>query len=489
MYNATMFASILPEILILVIGILILVVEPFWKEEKRRNVGWLTAGGLLIAMIVSLLFGQPGQPTATLGGMIRFDWLGFFFKMLFMFAGSATALLLMDNEKVGHRGEAYLLLLASLLGMDLMATSANLVMLYLAIETTSIPLYLLSGFMLADEKSTEAGFKYLLFGAMASTIMLYGFSLVFGFSGTTDIYQLADMFKVGSLTTGAALGVLALIFVGIGFKVSIVPFHFWAPDVYEGAPTPVSGFLSTASKAAGFAVLVRLFFVAFPNFSVSWTLVLAILSAVTMTVGNLLTLQQTSIKRLLAYSSIAHAGYAMIGVVAFSKVHPEWSQLGAASVVFYLAAYIATNLLAFGVVMAFSRVTGLEDIKDYAGMSCRSPWLGLMMLAAFLSLAGMPPFGGFVAKVVVFAAGVQSGYVWLVIVGIINSVIGVYYYLNVMKYVYLYRMPDQDEEKHPILLTRPYAIALAVLAIGVILIGTVFAPWFNWSSAGALNLF
>ena len=489
MYNATMFASILPEILILVIGILILVVEPFWKEEKRRNVGWLTAGGLLIAMIVSLLFGQPGQPTATLGGMVRFDWLGFFFKMLFMFAGSATALLLMDNEKVGHRGEAYLLLLASLLGMDLMATSANLVMLYLAIETTSIPLYLLSGFMLADEKSTEAGFKYLLFGAMASTIMLYGFSLVFGFSGTTDIYQLADMFKVGSLTTGAALGVLALIFVGIGFKVSIVPFHFWAPDVYEGAPTPVSGFLSTASKAAGFAVLVRLFFVAFPNFSVSWTLVLAILSAVTMTVGNLLTLQQTSIKRLLAYSSIAHAGYAMIGVVAFSKVHPEWSQLGAASVVFYLAAYIATNLLAFGVVMAFSRVTGLEDIKDYAGMSRRSPWLGLMMLAAFLSLAGMPPFGGFVAKVVVFAAGVQSGYVWLVIVGIINSVIGVYYYLNVMKYVYLYRMPDQDEEKHPILLTRPYAIALAVLAIGVILIGTVFAPWFNWSSAGALNLF
>ncbi len=489
MFNSTAFASILPEILILIIGILILIVEPFWKEEKRRNVGWLTAGGLLAAMVISLLFGQPGQPTSTLGGMVRFDWLGFFFKMLFMFAGAATALLLMDNDKVGHRGEAYLLLLASLLGMDLMAASSNLVMLYLAIETTSIPLYILSGFMLADERSTEAGFKYLLFGAMASTIMLYGFSLVFGFSGTTDIYQLADMFKAGSLSLGAALGVLALILVGIGFKVSIVPFHFWAPDVYEGAPTPVSGFLSTASKAAGFAVLVRLFFVAFPEFAVSWTFALAILSAVTMTVGNLLTLQQTNIKRLLAYSSIAHAGYAMIGVVAFSRVHPEWSQLGAASVVFYLAAYIATNLLAFGIVMAFSRITGLEDIKDYAGMSRRSPWLGLMMLAAFLSLAGMPPFGGFVAKVVVFAAGVRSGYTWLVVIGIINSVIGVYYYLNVLKYVYLYRMPDQDEEAHPIQLTRPYAIALAVLAIGVILIGTVFAPWFNWSNAGALNLF
>jgi NADH-quinone oxidoreductase subunit N len=482
MFTSTMFASILPEILILVIGILILVVEPFWKEEKRRNVGWLTAGGLLIAMIVSLLFARPGEPTMTLGGMVRFDWLGFFFKMLFMFAGAATALLFMDNEKIGHRGEAYLLLLASLLGMDLMAVSSDLVMLYLAIETTSIPLYILSGFMLADDKSTEAGFKYLLFGALASTIMLYGFSLVFGFSGTTNIYQLADMLKAGSLSLATALGTLALILVGLGFKVSLVPFHFWAPDVYEGAPTPVSGFLSTASKAAGFAVLVRLFFVAFPGYAASWTLAIAILSAITMTVGNLLTLQQTNIKRLLAYSSIAHAGYALIGVVALS-------QLGAASVVFYLAAYIATNLLAFGIVMAFSRVTGSDEIKEYAGLSRRSPLLGLMMLAAFLSLAGMPPFGGFVAKVFVFAAGVQAGYTWLVIVGILNSIIGVYYYLNVLKYVYLYRMPNEDEENHPIPLSRPYMIALVVLVAGVILVGTVFAPWFSWSDAAALNLF
>lgn len=482
MYNATMFASILPEILILVLGILILVVEPFWREEKRRNVGWLTAGGLLAAMVISFLFGQPGEPVTTLGGMIRFDWLGFLFKMLFMFAGAATALLFMDNEKIGRRGEAYLLLLASLLGMNLMAASADLVMLYLAIETTSIPLYVLSGFMLADTKSTESGFKYLLFGAMASAIMLYGFSLLFGFTGTTNLYQLADMLQNGSLSLTTAFGLLALILVGLGFKVSIVPFHFWAPDVYEGAPTPVSGFLSTASKAAGFAVLVRLFFVAFPGLAESWTLVLAILSAVTMTVGNLLTLQQTNIKRLLAYSSVAHAGYTLIGVVALT-------QLGAASVIFYLAAYIATNLLAFGIVMAFSRVTGLEDIKDYAGLSRRSPLLGLMMLAAFLSLAGMPPFGGFVAKVFVFAAGVQAGYVWLVIVGIINSIIGVYYYLNVLKFVYLYRMPDQDEENHPVPLTRPYVIALTVLAIGVILIGTVFAPLFGWSDAAALTLF
>jgi NADH-quinone oxidoreductase subunit N len=484
MFTSTTFASILPEILILIVGILLLVVEPFWKAEQRRNAGWFTAGGLLLSLVISLLFGQPGAPITTLGGMVRFDWLGFFFKLLFMFAGAVTALLLMDNEKVGHRGEAYLLLLASLIGMNLMAASADLVMLYLAIETTSIPLYVLSGFMLADEKSTEAGFKYLLFGALTSSVMLYGFSLLFGFAGTTNIYQLASMLHAGNLSLLTAFGVLALILVGIGFKASVVPFHFWAPDVYEGAPTPVAGFLSTASKAAGFAVLVRLFFVAFPDQTIAqyWTVALAILSAVTMTVGNLLALPQTNVKRLIAFSSVSHAGYAMIGVVALS-------QLGAASVVFYLAAYILTNLLAFGIVMAFSRVTGLEDLKDYAGMSRRSPWLALMMLAAFLSLAGMPPFGGFVAKVMVFAAGVQAGYVWLVIIGILNSVIGVYYYLNAMKYVYLYRMPEQDEENYPIPLSRPYVITLTVLVIGVILIGTLFAPWFSWSDAAALNLF
>jgi NADH-quinone oxidoreductase subunit N len=482
MFTSTMFASILPEILILTISLLVFVVEPFWKEEKRRNVGWLTAIGLLAAMVISLIFARPGEPTSTLGGMVRFDWLGFFFKMLFMFAGAATALLLMDNEKVGHRGEGYLLLLASLLGMNLMAASTDLVMLYLAIETASIPLYILAGFMLADDKSTEAGFKYLLFGALTSTVMLYGFSLVFGFAGTTDLYQLAGMLQSGNLSLISAFSILALILVGIGFKVSIVPFHFWAPDVYEGSPTPVAGFLSTASKAAGFAVLIRLFVVAFPDLATSWTAILAVLAAITMTAGNLLALPQTNIKRLLAFSSVAHAGYVLIGVVALT-------QLGVASVVFYLAAYIVTNLLAFGIVMAFSRVTGLEDITDYAGMSRRNPGLALMMLAAFLSLTGMPPFAGFVAKVVVFAAGIQAGYVWLVVIGIINSVIGMYYYLNVLKYVYLYRMPNQDEENYPVPLTHPYAIALVVLVFGVILIGTIFAPWFDWSDAAALNLF
>lgn len=482
MFTTTSFASILPEILILTIGLLVLICEPFWKGEQKHNAGWLTAGGLLLAMIVSLLFGRPGQPTETLGGMIRFDGLGFFLKMLFMFAAAATALLLMDHDKAGKRGEAYLLLLASLIGMNLMSSSADLVMLYLSIETASIPLYILSGFLVDDDRSTEAGFKYFLYGTLASTIMLYGFSLLFGFTGSTDLYAIAAALTSGAISPLLAFGVAGLVTVGLGFKVSIVPFHFWAPDVYEGAPTPVAGFLSTASKAAGFAVILRLFFVVFPAFSASWTMLFAILAAVSMTVGNLLALPQTNIKRLLAYSSISHAGYAMIGVVAFN-------QLGAASVVFYLAAYIATNLLAFGLVMAFSRIAGLEDIRDYAGLSRRNPLMGLMMLSAFLSLAGMPPFGGFVAKVFVFAAGIQANYVWLVVVGIINSIIGVYYYLNVLKFVYLYRLPGEDEDSHPIPLTRPYKIALVALVLGVIALGTVFAPFYNWSDIGALNLF
>lgn len=481
-YTPTMFLSILPELLLLVLGVFLLVVEPFWKPENHRNAGWMTAGGLLAVMVISLLAGRPAEPVLVFGGMLRYDWLGFFFKMMFIFSAAVTALFMMDHETLGKRGESFILLVAAALGMNLMAASADLVMLYLAIETTSIPLYVLAGFMLSDKQSTEAGFKYLLFGAMTSAVMLYGFSLLFGFSGTTNLYKLASLTAAGQLSVGVALGLVILVVVGLGFKVSIVPFHFWAPDVYTGAPTPVAGFLSTASKAAGFAVLTRLFVVAFPSISYDWASILAVLAAVTMTLGNLVALKQTNIKRLLAYSSIAHAGYAMIGVVSFSE-------LGATSVVFYLLAYILTNLAAFGIVMAFGRVTGSDELKDYAGMSRRAPGLAIAMLVAFLSLAGMPPFGGFVAKVFVFAAAVQVNMIWLAVVGILNSIVGVYYYLSVLKVVYLYRMEGEDEAAHPIPLTRPYAVALVALTLGILLVGTLFAPWFGLSGAAALNLF
>jgi NADH-quinone oxidoreductase subunit N len=472
---------ILPEILILATGIIILIVDPFWKAENRRGLGWLTAGGLLLTVILSLLFARPSEPVSVLGGMVRFDWLGFLFKMLFLVGAAVTALFLMDVEKLNRRAEVYVLLLASVLGMCLMASSANLVMLYLAIETTSIPLYVLAGFLRSDEKSTEAGFKYLLFGALTSTVMLYGFSLLYGFTNTTNIYALA------SLPKGLFLGVVFLLIVGLGFKVSVVPFHFWAPDVYEGAPTPVTGFLSTVSKAAGFSVILRLFMVAFPFEAANWSLIFAILSAVTMTLGNLLALGQKNIKRMLAYSSIAHAGYAMIGVSSIYMSDAALSPLGVTSVIFYLLAYIITNLLAFGIVSTFSRIAGSDEIVAYNGLSRRHPWLAFAMLVGFLSLAGMPPFGGFIAKVLVFAAAVKVNLIWLAVIGILNSIVGLYYYLVVLKHVYLNR--DEATENLPLPITRPYAIALVVLALGVILIGTVFAPWFNLAGAGALALF
>jgi NADH-quinone oxidoreductase subunit N len=472
--------AILPEILILVVGMFVLFLDPFWKDESRRtNLGWLTAGGLTAALVLSLLLGRPSGPVLAWGGMIRFDWLAFAFKMFFVFASAITALFFMDAERLGKRAESYLLLLAATIGMSLMASANDLVMLYLAIETTSIPMYVLSGFMLDDDKSTESGFKYLLFGAMTSAVFLYGLSLVYGFSGTTHFENMRSYFTT---LNPISVGVLFLLVVGLGFKVSLVPFHFWAPDTYEGAPTPVAGILSTASKAAGLAVLVRLFITAFPQVDANWQLILAVMATLSMTLGNLVALTQKNIKRLLAYSSIAHAGYALIGLVANNE-------LGVEGVIYYLIAYIVTNLAAFGIVAAFSHVAGSDDVRAYDGMSRRSPYLALAMLVAFLSLAGMPPFGGFIAKVLVFAAAIQAGWVWLAVVGIINSVVGVYYYLTVMKYVYLYRMEGENEEAHPIAVSRPYAIALVVLTIGIIVVGTIFGPWFGLSTDAALSLF
>lgn len=472
---------ILPEIMLLALAMLVLVLDPFQKKDTNRRtfLGMFTAVGLLVTLVLSLVFGRPGDPAIVFGGMLRFDWLGFLFKMFFILAAGVSALFFMDENRLNQRAESYLLLLAAAIGMCLMASSADLVMLYLAIETTSIPLYILAGFLTNDDKSTEAGFKYMLFGALTSAVLLYGFSLIYGFAGTTSIYALGVHFQAFDLL---AVGITFLVLAGLAFKVSLFPFHFWAPDVYEGAPTPVAGFLSTASKAAGFAVIIRLLTAAFPVVSANWSLILAVLAALTMTVGNLIALTQKNVKRLLAYSSIAHAGYAMIGVVAFS-------QLGIASAVFYLIAYILTNLLAFGIVGIVGQATGSNDLTAYNGLGRRNATLSLAALVAFLSLAGMPPFGGFVGKFFVFAAAVQSGWVWLAVVGVINSIVGLYYYLIVLKYIYLYRLPDQDEDKHPIPISRSVTIALIVLVVGVLLLGTLFGPWFGFANHAALNMF
>lgn len=468
--------AITPEISLLVLGLLVLALDLILPEERRGILGWVTAAGLVLTIGISLAVARPGtEATLLWGGMLRHDWLGFTFKIVFIFAAAITALFSMDLFEMGRRGEYYLLMLASTIGMNLMASAADLIMLYLAIETTSIPLYILAGFLTKDEKSTESGFKYFLFGALTSAVMLYGFSLLYGFAGTTNLYDLAAGLQSGGLSNALVLGSLMLVLVGFGFKVSAVPFHFWAPDVYEGAPTPIAGFLSTASKAAGFAVLARVLIVVFPNIALEWGAVVAALATATMTIGNLIALAQKNIKRLLAYSSIAHAGYALIGIVAISN-------LGVASTVFYLIAYVVTNLIVFGIVALFGKAAGSDDIAAYAGLSRRSPWLALVMLIAFLSLAGMPPFGGFVVKFAVFAAAVQAGMVWLAVIGVLNAIVGLYYYLTVLKVVYLYRSEDEDK---PLPVSRPYAIGLTALSLLIILIGTVFAPWFSMASSAA----
>jgi NADH-quinone oxidoreductase subunit N len=480
-FEPTMVLAILPEILLVCLAGLIMVTDAIWKPESKRNLGWLTAGGLLIVMVVTIFVAiPPDQGRLIFGGMLRQDWLSFAFNILFMFAAAITALFAMDMKGVGQKGEFYVLMLISTLGMSLMASAADIIMLYLAIETTSIPMYILAGFMTHDDKSTESGFKYLLFGAAVSTIMLYGFSLLYGFTGQTNIYQIAVSFSNLAFPKIAVLGSLLLILVGFSFKISAFPFHFWAPDVYEGAPTPIAGFLSTASKAAGFVVVMRVLVAVFtPSAAPDWINMLAIVSVLTMTVGNVLALVQKNIKRLLAYSSIAHAGYILIGVVALS-------QLGVSSVVFYLIAYLITNLAAFGIVMTFSQVVGSDEISAYSGLSRRKPWLALALMVAFLSLAGMPPLAGFVAKVFVFAAAVKVGLVWLAFVGVLNSIVGLYYYLTVLKYVYLYRSDDEDK---PLSISRPYTIALSILILGILLVGTLFGPWFNLSTRIASALF
>ncbi len=480
LFEPWMIVAILPEILVVILAVFVLLLDLALKEKFRRNLGWVVAVGLGLILVLGLIFSRPPDEAQLIwGGMLMQDWLGFTFRMLFLFAAAMTALFSMDLPRLGDRGEYYLLMLSSTLGMMLMAASADLVMLYLAIETTSIPLYILAGFLIRDDKSTESGFKYLLFGAMTSAVMLYGFTLLFGFTGTTNLYELALQVQQGVLGTATLVGILLLVLIGFGFKISAVPLHFWAPDVYEGAPTPIAGFLSTASKAAGFAVLLRFFLAVFPAYSPYWGAVVAALAVATMTLGNLIALAQKNIKRMLAYSSIAHAGYALIGFVAVSY-------LGASSVVFYLIVYVITNLAAFGIVAVVGRITGSDEIASYAGLSRRSPWLAMAMLVAFLSLAGMPPFGGFVVKFAVFAAAVDANMVWLAVIGVLNSIIGLYYYLTVLKYVYLFR--SEDEEK-PLPVTRPYALGIIFLCLGILLVGTVFAPWIMIANSAAASLF
>ncbi|MBI3763174.1 MAG: NADH-quinone oxidoreductase subunit N [Chloroflexi bacterium] len=479
-FEAAHLLALLPEILLVVLAGLVMGLDLVWPESRRRSLGLVAAIGLFLIAGVTLIFGRPGETQLIFGGMIRDDFAAFIFRIVFLFAGAITCLLSLDVEGVGRKGEYYTILIASVLGMNLMGAAADLIMLYLAIETTSITLYLLAGYLREDDRSAESGLKYFLFGALTSTVMLYGLSLLYGFTGQTGYYAIAEKLASGAVPSLPIIIALILIAVGFGFKVAAVPFHFWTPDVYEGAPTPITAFISVASKTAGFAVLMRFFLAIFPPaVTPSWNAMIMAMAAVTMTLGNALAIPQKNIKRLLAYSSIAHAGYVLVGFVAFS-------QRGAAAAIFYLITYVLTNLAAFTVVIVFAKAAGSEQIYDYAGLSRRSPGLALALLVAFLSLGGMPPLAGFFAKFYVFAAAVQSDLIWLAVVGVLNAIVGLYYYLVVLKVVYVYRSENDDK---PIAVPRPYSFVLGLMVVGILVLGTASAPWFTWAMSAAKNLF
>lgn len=478
-FSSETIVAILPEILLLALAGLVLLLDVLTRR-RAGVMATVSTVGFLGILVVAILFSRPTSgDTLILGGMLRHDWPAFTFKAVLLFAAAISALLSSGLDDVSERGEYFALMIVATLGMNLMAASADLMMLFLAIETTSIPLYVLAGFVKGDDKSTESGIKYFLFGALTSAVMLYGFSLLYGFAGNTNLYSLAVALREGFLSPWLIASMALLVLVGFAFKISAVPFHFWSPDVYEGAPTPITAFISTASKAAGFAVLVRFMLAVFPAIELQWTWILAVMATATMTIGNLLALPQKNIKRLLAYSSVAHAGYAMIGLVALST-------FGAASIVFYLAAYIITNLAAFAVVILFARTAGSDEIEDYAGLSRRSPGLALALMVALLSLGGMPPLAGFVAKVYVFAAAVESGWIWLAFVGVLNAIVGLYYYLTVLKVVYLYRSEQEDV---PISVPRAYGIGLGLCILAIVVIGSLSAPWLDWALQAAQSLF
>jgi NADH-quinone oxidoreductase subunit N len=467
--------SLLPELLLLLLALLILGLDMILPERWRAGLGWVTAVGTGGILAVALLGGgASGSDPAT----VHADALAFFFRALFLLGAMLSVLISINSEGVGRRGEYYALLIFSTIGLCLMAQAADLVMLALAIEMATIPLYILAGFLKRDSRSTEAGLKYFLFGATASAVMWYGFSLLYGFTGQTDLSAAAV--ALGAADPAMLLAAAISILVGLGFKVAAVPFHFWAPDVYEGAPTPIAAFLSTAVKAAGFAVLLRILLAVFPPESAaSWGLLISILSAVTMTLGNLLAMVQKNVKRLLAYSSIAHAGYALIGLVT---LNPD----GLAATAFYLLTYLLANLAAFAVVALVSNAGGSDDVTALAGLSRRSPAAALMLLVALLSLAGMPPLAGFAGKVFLFASAVEAGLTWLAALGALNAILALYYYLAVLKTVYLFRA---ENEQAPFPIPGAAALALIVCAAGILILGIAASPWFEAALRAVRPLF
>ena len=467
--------SIAPELWLAGLGLLVLVVDLFVPAGRKYVVGAIAAGGLLLALIpVSSMLAWDAR--TVLAGSYAVDGFAVFFKIIALVSTALVILAAMDGIRTRFEGEFYVLLVFTALGLVLMAGSTDLILLALSIEFVSLSSYVLAGFLKGNPKSNEAGLKYFLYGATASATMFFGFSILYGLTGTTNLYDLAARLRSAPLP--AVYLAVAFMLAGFGFKTAMVPFHQWAPDVYEGAPTPVAAFLSVGSKAAGFAVLVRVFLVAVDPGRVDWTLLMAVLAALTMTVGNLLALPQRNIKRMLAYSSISHAGFILIGLAAFR------GDFGVPGLLIYLFGYLFTQLGAFFVAVLIGTQVGTDEIPDYAGLSRRAPVPAFLMAVFMLSLTGLPPTSVFVGKFYVLAAAIDNGLLWLAVVGILNSVISLYYYVGVIRAMYV--MPAATERAVP----EPAAlqVALGLTGLGTIVIGLYPQPLIDLARNATLLL-
>jgi len=458
---------LIPEIATVALAVAVLGADLLWPRLGGRRLGIITAVGA--AIILAVTFWRREITGATLGGLYLADSYAVFFRLIFLAAAALVSLLSADfvEREVRRPGEYYTLLLFSTTGFMLMAGAGDLLTLYLGLELGTISLYPLAGYLKRQPRSGEAGLKFMIIGAVSSATLLYGISLIYGSTGSTTFtgirqgfQQAAFILPHGLVVAQAALALgMAFVIAGFSFKMVAAPFHMWAPDVYHGAPTPITAYLSVASKCAGFAVVGRVFLGPLLTTAPQWWIVLAGLSFASMLYGNVVAIPQTNIKRMLAYSGIAQAGYVLVGLAAVSS-------FGAASSLFYLLQYTFTNIGAFIVVTVVAQATGREDIAGYSGLSRRSPALGFALLLLLLSLGGIPPLSGFWAKLYVFAAGVEQHLWWLVLLGVLTTVVSLYYYLMVIKQVYIFDPVDTT----PIRIPRPAAVALFICTIAILLL-------------------
>lgn len=472
-------AAFAPELILTVAGLLVLALDLLGDEAKRKAVPILTLIGMGAALLaVAVTFGDS---RTVLGTMYVIDPMASFFKVVSLLVGILVAMLTISylEGRARYVGEFYSLLIFVTLAMMLVVSSTDLILLYLSFEFLSITSYILVGWMRGDPLSNEASIKYFLYGAVASAVMLFGMSLFYGATGSTKLTEIAAALGKSDIALGSigalALPALALVTVGFGFKIALVPFHQWSPDAYEGAPTPVTAFLSVGPKAVGLAILARVLLTALPAYQINWVPMLAGLSILTMTLGNLTALMQKNMKRLLAYSSIAHAGYMLIGLIAIQA----GVDLGLGGLMVYILGYVFTNIGIFAAVIVYEEATGSVNLEDYAGLAKRAPAIAGLIVVFLLSLAGIPGTAGFIGKLLVFGAAIKGQFYALALIAVLNAVVATYYYINIVRWMFFVK-PKDDQAIH---LPGSLAVALVASLIIVLVIGLYPQPFINIANA------